>query len=595
MNNYVLKTAAFTLAGVITVSSVGLSNFEASAAKKETIKKAVESTTTLSKKKIVNKETGKVIKGYVSYKGKVYKNGVLFSGTVNSLKYSSGKKANETIKGIKYVSGKKANTVIKGIKYSNGKKANEIINGILYVNGVKYSGVKKGVFYKVGKKATGVAKDGKLYVSGKPNKGARYYNEKWYKDTALDAKKNKAISDYLAIKSMKETSYTATSWKAYEKVLKANKLTVSSSKVSTSKYVAATKAIKVAQGKLVKKKPVKLTPAEIKGNKTKLKNVIKEVKYIRTSTKKGSDVDPSEKWTTIEAKEALQKAVKSANAVVANNKVNQKTVDQAVKTLSTAISTYKKAHKFGSKVYYAPVSSQFQEFANSKLKNKKTASADYYYSAQLSEDFMNKYSNYVENSMTPYIEKMFPLTKTNKNKPTFVFLGNHKEQMTFEFSQKFYGSSIPAFGWFSGYHNITVMTHLGFEPPYNSINTILLPHEYFHWLNYNVYKSRIPGWLNEGIAYSMSWAMNRNTTNFLETSIYNQYKMNIKQTGKINVNAQDGSIVVTSYIQGKYGQEKLEKLLRHSSSVSFDQAFQDIYGKNVNAMVEEAKNYAIAN
>lgn len=588
MNKYVLKTAVLTLASVITVSMIGSTTFEASAAKKETIKKAVESTTELSKNKIVNKETGKAIKGFVSYKGKVYKDGSLFSGTVNSLKYISGKKANETIKGIKYVSGKKANTVIKGIKYIDGKKANEVVSGILYVNGVKYSGVKKGIFYKAGKKATGVAKDGKLYVSGKPNKGARYYNKKWYKDTALDTKKNKAMTDYLAIKPMKETSYTAKSWKAYEKVLKANKLTVSSTKVSTAKFVAATKAIKVAQGKLVKKVVKKVST-------TALKSKIKEVKYIKTSTKKGSDIDSGEKWTTVEAKTALQKAVESANKVAANKKVSQKTVDQAVKTLTSAISTYKKAQKTGTKVYYAAVSAQFQEFADSKLENKKTASADYYYSAQLSEDFMNQYSNYVESSMTPYIEKMFPLVKTNKNKPTFVFLGNHKEQMTFEFSQLFYGSSIPAYGWFSGKHNITVMTHLGFEPPYNSINTILLPHEYFHWLNYNVYKSSIPGWLNEGIAYSMSWAMNRNTTNFLETSIYNQYKMKIKQAGTINVNAQDGSIVVTSYIQGKYGQEKLEKLLRRSSSVSFDQAFQEIYGKNVNTMVEEAKQYAIAN
>lgn len=496
MKKLILKTVAFTLVGAFVTTSIGASNLNVSAAKKQSIKSVTTSTSKLSKNKLVSKKSGKAIKGYVLYKGKIYRNGVLFSGTVNSLKYVKGLKTNATIKGIKYISGKKANKTYKGIKYVSGKKANKTINGILYVNGVKYSGTKDGYFYKAGKKATGVAKNGKLYVNGKLNKGNRYYHKKWYINATVDTAKNKAVAGYLAIKVMNEKTYTEASWLTYQAVVKANQLKITDPKITTERFIAATKAIKEAQSKLVKKSD--------------------EVKY-------------------------------------------------------------------------AAVSPDFQNYANDKLKNKKTSTANYYYSAQLNADFIDKYSHFYDENMTPYFKKMFPSVNTNAAKPTFVFLGNEKEPTTFEFAQKFYGNSIPAYGWYHGKHNITVMTHMGFAPPYNNINTILLPHEYFHWLNGNVLKSSIPGWLNEGIAYNISWAMHKNTMNFMESNLYKDAKGVLQQNTNLPLSNMTAYNVFTGYVQGTFGQKKFEQLLIRSSKESFDTVFKDIYGKTVNDMYTEVK------
>lgn len=466
MKKFIFKTAAFTIVSAIITSSISMNDLSVSASKKQSIKSVTTASSKLSKNKLISKKSGNLLKGYVFYKGKLYKNGVLFSGTVNGLKYVKGQKTNATIKGIKYISGKKANKTYKGIKYIAGKKA------------------------------TGVAKNGKLYINGKLNKGNRYYNKKWYINSTVDTAKNKAVASYLAIKVMDEKVYTVESWATYQVVVKANQLKITDSKITAERFIAATKAIKEAQSKLMKKSD--------------------EVKY-------------------------------------------------------------------------AAVSPEFQNYANNKLKNKKTSSANYYYSEQLNTDFIAKYSQFYDVNMTPYFKKMFPNVNMTATKPTFVFLGNEKEPTTFEFAQKFYGSSIPAYGWYHGKHNITVMTHMGFAPPYNSINTILLPHEYFHWLNGNVLKSSIPGWLNEGIAYNISWAMNKNTMNFMESSIYMSAKAELKKNDSLPISNMTAYIVFTGYVQGTFGQKKFEELLIRSSKESFETVFKDLYGKNINDMYVDIK------
>lgn len=98
-------------------------------------------------------EKGNVIKGFKTYKGKVYKNGKLFKGVYKGKFYSKGKKSSGTFKGVKYRKGAIfTGKSTDGNYYDGGQIADGVAsNGIMYDHGVIYTGSFAGVNYIDGK------------------------------------------------------------------------------------------------------------------------------------------------------------------------------------------------------------------------------------------------------------------------------------------------------------------------------------------------------------------------------------------------------------------------------------------------------------
>ena len=198
MGNFkLIKTAAALALGASVVTSA-VATTDASAASKYKIKSG----------KLVYAKSGKVVKGYVTYKSTVYKNGKKLTGLKGKTYYKAGKKATGTYKGAYYVKGVKKVTTgtynkayyVKGVKkvstglyaskyYKDGKLATGTYKGAYYVKGVKKvtTGTYNGAYYVKGKKvvSTGLYAD-KLYVDGKLNKGYKLYKEDLYKDAVLN-------------------------------------------------------------------------------------------------------------------------------------------------------------------------------------------------------------------------------------------------------------------------------------------------------------------------------------------------------------------------------------------------------------------------
>lgn len=142
--------------------------------------------------KLVKKSNGKVVQGFKTFNGKLYKNGKLYTGLKGKTYYKNGKKATGKYKGIYYVKGK----VFTGIDsksgkyYVNGKinKGLSIYNGKLY-NGTTFNKgivVYKGKLYNGAKLNKGlVLYEGKLYNGSKLNKGIIQYKALWYKNATL--------------------------------------------------------------------------------------------------------------------------------------------------------------------------------------------------------------------------------------------------------------------------------------------------------------------------------------------------------------------------------------------------------------------------
>ncbi|WP_146549752.1 hypothetical protein [Rummeliibacillus suwonensis] len=150
---------------------------------------------------LVNAKTNKAVKGYKTYKGKLYKNGKKFTGKTSSgVYYVKGKKfTGKTKYGYYYVNGKRFTGTTKyGYYYVNGKRFNgKTKYGNLYVDGKRYTGTTKyGYTYYNGKRVEGEYK-AKVYTNGKLVTGL--YKEKLYNkgvlETGLDLYKEKLYKD----------------------------------------------------------------------------------------------------------------------------------------------------------------------------------------------------------------------------------------------------------------------------------------------------------------------------------------------------------------------------------------------------------------
>ncbi|MGX9133250.1 Ig-like domain-containing protein [Rummeliibacillus sp. JY-2-4R] len=164
-----------------------------------------------SKGTLVNAKTNKAIKGYKSYKGKLYKDGKKFTGLYNKkYYYKSGVKATGTYAGAYYYKGYKKVTTgtyngayyYKGVKkvttgtynkayYVKGVKkvATGTYNGAYYVSGVKKvtTGTYAGAYYVSGvKKVTTGTYAGAYYVKGIKKVTTGLYDSKYYKDGVLN-------------------------------------------------------------------------------------------------------------------------------------------------------------------------------------------------------------------------------------------------------------------------------------------------------------------------------------------------------------------------------------------------------------------------
>lgn len=160
------KMITTSILGVSLIASTILpGNVDASAATKK-VKKVTTGVKVSKSGKLISLKTGRIVKGTVSYKGKVYKNGKKASGIINRTFFKNGKKATGVYKSIYYKNGVIGTGTYKGVLYLKGKKANGLVKGIYYKAGKKATGVYKNTYYQNGKKGTGIYK-GKYYELGK--------------------------------------------------------------------------------------------------------------------------------------------------------------------------------------------------------------------------------------------------------------------------------------------------------------------------------------------------------------------------------------------------------------------------------------------
>ncbi|WP_164489627.1 Ig-like domain-containing protein [Rummeliibacillus sp. TYF005] len=190
----VKSATALVLGASVLTSAVVASGTDASA--KTTYKVTKKGT-------LVNAKTNKAVKGYKSYKGKLYKNGKKFTGTYKSVFYKSGAKFTGTYNKKYYVKGKlftgKTSKNVyykKGVKftgvtsygytYKDGKRVEGEYKGKVYKNGKLVTGLYKDVLYKKGVKETGLdLYKGKLYNEGVLNVGLALFEEKLYNNADL--------------------------------------------------------------------------------------------------------------------------------------------------------------------------------------------------------------------------------------------------------------------------------------------------------------------------------------------------------------------------------------------------------------------------
>lgn len=120
--------------------------------------------------KLVSKKTGKLVKGHVRYKAKVYYNGKLFTGVKDSTYYKKGVMASGTYKAKVYRKGAPYTGVIRDVYYKKGVASSGTYEGKVYENGALYSGLQGEVLYADGEKVSGLL-DGVYYEAGAPYSG----------------------------------------------------------------------------------------------------------------------------------------------------------------------------------------------------------------------------------------------------------------------------------------------------------------------------------------------------------------------------------------------------------------------------------------
>ena len=218
MVKYKLKPAsAAILSSALVLSSLtGL----ATTADAATKVKNVTSSAKIKKGKLVKKADGKIIKGYASYKGVIFKNGKKFKGLLNKRYYNNGKKATGIYKSKYYKNGSLGTGTYKNNYYKKGSLFTGKLKGVYYQKGKVFTGVTskgnyykkgklgtgsyKGIYYSVGKKLTGLTSKGVYYKNGKLGNGV-------YKDVLYKSGKpfNGTLKDEVYVNGKVDANKTA--------------------------------------------------------------------------------------------------------------------------------------------------------------------------------------------------------------------------------------------------------------------------------------------------------------------------------------------------------------------------------------------------
>lgn len=218
MVKYKLKPAsAAILSSALVLSSLTGLAITADAATKV---KNVTSSAKIKKGKLVKKADGKIIKGYASYKGVIFKNGKKFKGLLNKRYYNNGKKATGIYKSKYYKNGSLGTGTYKNNYYKKGSLFTGKLKGVYYQKGKVFTGVTskgnyykkgklgtgsyKGIYYSVGKKLTGLTSKGVYYKNGKLGNGV-------YKDVLYKSGKpfNGTLKDEVYVNGKVDANKTA--------------------------------------------------------------------------------------------------------------------------------------------------------------------------------------------------------------------------------------------------------------------------------------------------------------------------------------------------------------------------------------------------
>ena len=159
--------------------------FVSMAGEAEAAIKKVGTSVELKSGKLVSKKTGKVVKGHVRYKAKVYYNGKLFTGVKDHTYYKKGSTASGTYKAKIYRKGAPYTGVIRDVYYKKGVASSGTYKGKVYANGALYSGEQDGLYLEEGKVFSGVV-DQSLYVDGKKPAGYKLYEGTLYYDGDIE-------------------------------------------------------------------------------------------------------------------------------------------------------------------------------------------------------------------------------------------------------------------------------------------------------------------------------------------------------------------------------------------------------------------------
>ncbi|MGG0658370.1 bifunctional metallophosphatase/5'-nucleotidase [Rummeliibacillus pycnus] len=179
---FVKPVASLILGSAVILGAISATQVEVDAA----------SSYKISHGKLVAKSSGKVVKGFKTFNGKLYKNGKLYTGLKGHVYYINGKVGTGTYKGIYYVKGK----VFTGVDSKSGKfyVKGKVNKGLTLYNGKLYNGttLNKGLVLYSGKLYNGatlnkglVLYKGKLYNGSNQNKGVIQYKGLWYKNADI--------------------------------------------------------------------------------------------------------------------------------------------------------------------------------------------------------------------------------------------------------------------------------------------------------------------------------------------------------------------------------------------------------------------------
>lgn len=134
--------------------------------------------------KLLYKSTNKVVKGYVTYKSRVYKDGKLFTGITAQTYYKKGQKGSGIYKNKLYKNGKLYTGTLSGQRYEKGVAVTAMLDDVQYKNGKPATGIVNGIYYQNGYPFTGVANQ-TLYQKGVKSSGYEAYGKQLYKDGTL--------------------------------------------------------------------------------------------------------------------------------------------------------------------------------------------------------------------------------------------------------------------------------------------------------------------------------------------------------------------------------------------------------------------------